>query len=183
MNTERSNRPRSGGRGRRRSGGPSRGPRRDSNSKPSYKKENPIVAFFKKILGLNKPKKLSEHSDDSRRGDYSSRPRPERAERSEQVERAPRPPREEKPETPPEILTTKLYIGNLAYETSESDLFDLFSKVGSVTNSEVIRDGQAKSKGFGFVEMDTLETAKAASEKYHRTDFMGRQIVVAGAKK
>jgi hypothetical protein len=184
MNTERSNRPRGGGgRGRRR-GGPSRGPRRDGYSKAPQKKDNPIVAFFKKIFGLDKPKKFTPRPDDRRREDRPPREdRPARSERPEQAERAPRPPREEAPATPPEILTTKLYIGNLSYETSESDLFDLFSKVGSVTNSEVIRDGQSKSKGFGFVEMDTLETAKLAAEKYHRTDFMGRQIVVAGAKK
>ncbi|NJK92880.1 MAG: RNA-binding protein [Blastochloris sp.] len=80
------------------------------------------------------------------------------------------------------MLSTKLYIGNLSYETSESDLFDLFSKVGSVVNSEVVRDGQSRSKGFGFVEMAELDKAKEAAEKYHRTDFMGRQIVVAGAR-
>ena len=39
-----------------------------------------------------------------------------------------------------------------------------------------------RSKGFGFVEMETLDTAKQAAEKLNRTDFMGRQIVVSGAK-
>ncbi|MDZ4788976.1 MAG: RNA-binding protein [Blastochloris sp.] len=183
MSTERSPRPQGGSRGgrRRTSGSSSRGPRREGYSRGPQKKVNPIVAFFKKIFGLDKPKKSTHHT--------SSRPANERREgrpsisRDEQVPRAPRPPREEAPETPPEILSTKLYIGNLSYETSESDLFDLFSKVGSVTNSEVIRDGQSKSKGFGFVEMDSLDKAQEAAVKYHRTDFMGRQIVVAGAKK
>ncbi|MEI9999543.1 MAG: RNA-binding protein [Verrucomicrobiota bacterium] len=85
--------------------------------------------------------------------------------------------------TPLEITTPKLYVGNLAYEAAESDLFDHFSKVGFVKNVEVAMDRRSsRSKGFGFVEMDTVETAKAAAEKYNRTDFMGRQIVVSGAK-
>ena len=82
-----------------------------------------------------------------------------------------------------EITTPKLYIGNLAYEAAESDLFDLFSKVGAVKNVEVAMDRRSnRSKGFGFVEMETLETAKEASAQLNRTDFMGRQIVVSGAK-
>ena len=82
-----------------------------------------------------------------------------------------------------EIVSPKLYVGNLAYEAGESDLFDLFSKVGAVKNVEIAMDRHAnRSKGFGFVEMETLETAKDAAEKLNRTDFMGRQIVVSGAK-
>ena len=74
-------------------------------------------------------------------------------------------------------------MGNLAYEAAESDLFDLFSKIGAVKNVEVAMDRRAnRSKGFGFVEMETLDTAKQAAEKLNRTDFLGRQIVVSGAK-
>jgi len=66
---------------------------------------------------------------------------------------------------------------------SLSDLFDLFSKVGAVKNVEIAMDRHAnRSKGFGFVEMETLETAKEAAAKLNRTDFLGRQIVVSGAK-
>ena len=84
---------------------------------------------------------------------------------------------------PQEITTPKLYIGNLAYEAAESDLFDVFSKVGAVKNVEIAMDRHSqRSKGFGFVEMETLETAKEAAAKLNRTDFMGRQIVVSGAK-
>lgn len=82
-----------------------------------------------------------------------------------------------------EIVSPKLYVGNLSYDAVESDLFDLFSKVGAVKNVEIAMDRhQNRSKGFGFVEMETLETAKEASAKLNRTDFMGRQIVVSGAK-
>ena len=50
-------------------------------------------------------------------------------------------------------------------------------------NVEIAMDRRSnRSKGFGFVEMEVLETAKEAAEKLNRTDFMGRQIVVSGAK-
>jgi RNA recognition motif-containing protein len=101
--------------------------------------------------------------------------------------RADRPRREDRPPkadpVPQEIVSAKLYVGNLAYEAAESDLFDLFSKVGAVKNVEVAQDRHSgRSKGFGFVEMESLETAKEAAAKLNRTDFMGRQIVVSGAK-
>jgi RNA recognition motif-containing protein len=104
----------------------------------------------------------------------------------EREQRDDRPRREERPKAEPvlqEIVSPKLYVGNLAYEAAESDLFDLFSKVGAVKNVEIAMDRRAnRSKGFGFVEMEELETAKAAADKLNRTDFMGRQIVVSGAK-
>ena len=103
------------------------------------------------------------------------------------TERAERPRREDRPPkaepVPQEIMSPKLYVGNLAYEAAESDLFDLFSKVGAVKNVEVAMDRHSqRSKGFGFVEMESLDTAKEAASKLNRTDFMGRQIVVSGAK-
>ena len=113
--------------------------------------------------------------------------RPDFKERAPRAERPERPRREDRPPkadpTPQEIVSPKLYVGNLAYEAAESDLFDLFSKVGAVKNVEIAMDRHAnRSKGFGFVEMETLETAKEAAAKLNRTDFMGRQIVVSGAK-
>ena len=165
-----------------------------SHSGPK-KKTNPITAFFNWITG-KKPadtrpaRSTSPESRESRPPRTSDRergPRPERAERGEQSERPPRaerPARAERAEpVPQEIVSPKLYVGNLAYEAAESDLFDLFSKVGAVKNVEIATDrNSGRSKGFGFVEMEVLETAKEAAEKLNRTDFMGRQIVVSGAK-
>ena len=173
MNTERSGRPRSGGR-RRRGGMRSHGGDRNRsnyNPKPA-KKVNPVIAFFSKLLGLGKKNKNQDSFKSRGNGRPDSGPQGER-------ERKPRLDSVEKPE----VQTPRLYIGNLSYDSSESDLFDHFSKIGQVINVEVVRDGNSSSKGFGFVEMGSLEKAKEASEKYHRTDFMGRQIVVAGAKK
>ncbi len=113
--------------------------------------------------------------ESSSRPDFKDRgPRPERPRREDH-------PKSDIP--PQEIVSPKLYVGNLSYEAVESDLFDLFSKVGAVKNVEIAMDRHAnRSKGFGFVEMETLETAKEAGAKLNRTDFMGRQIVVSGAK-
>jgi len=115
--------------------------------------------------------------------------RPARSERSDRPERADRPARKEAPKpeleapNPDAVVIPRLYVGNLAYETAESDLFDLFSKVGSVKNVELVIDRRSnRSKGFGFVEMAELETAKKAVMEIHRSEFMGRQIIVSGAK-
>jgi RNA recognition motif-containing protein len=134
------------------------------------------------LLGIFKSKKKPEPKPVR----HESAPRPEFKER-EREPRAERPRREDRPPkvdpTPQEITTPKLYVGNLAYEAAESDLFDLFSKIGAVKNVEVAMDRRtSRSKGFGFVEMESLDTAKLAAEKLNRTDFMGRQIVVSGAK-
>ena len=95
-------------------------------------------------------------------------------------ERAPRPVR--KPETV-EVTSPKLYVGNLAFEATESDLFELFSGVGSVKNAEIVTHKyNEKSKGFGFVLMHTVEEAKRAVTELHDKEFLGRKLVVSGAK-
>jgi hypothetical protein len=160
-------RPRNGGAGRRRRGGRNR--RHQHGFRPQPQETN----LFKRLLAWLFGKKKSPEV-------VNNDVAPER-ERSEE-----RPPRKEltaEPPVPQEITSPKLYVGNLSYDAAESDLFDLFSKVGAVRNVEVVLDRQSnRSKGFGFVEMEELETAKQAVDKLNRTDFMGRQIVVSGAK-
>ena len=188
----------SGGGGRRRRGGRGRsshgGPgypnenRVHSNGGTSFapkKKESALSKLFGWITGKkSKPetKQPFRPSGGASRPDFKERePRAPRADRPERPRREDRPPKADSP--PQEIVSPKLYVGNLAYEAAESDLFDLFSKVGAVKNVEVAMDRHAnRSKGFGFVEMESLETAKEAAAKLNRTDFMGRQIVVSGAK-
>lgn len=167
-------RPRNSGPGRRRGGRNRRGDRRQHNSSSSFRQpkeeKNPIKKLFGWLFN-RKPKAAAETG-----APKAFSERPERTDR----------PRKEisaEPPVPQEITTTKLYVGNLSYDAAESDLFDLFSKVGAVKNVEVVMDRQNnRSKGFGFVEMENLDTAKLAAEKFNRTDFMGRQIVVSGAK-
>ena len=184
--------------GRRRRGGRNRGGRGRSGehrphsshtngtSSAPAKKEHPIAKLFGWLTGKNK-KKTTEHKSHTQHESPRHESRPPRADRADRPPRAERPPREDRPQqedpTPQEIATPKLYVGNLSYDAAESDLFDLFSKIGLVKNVEIALDRRSnRSKGFGFVEMDSLDVAKEASAKLNRTDFMGRQIVVSGAK-
>lgn len=82
-----------------------------------------------------------------------------------------------------EVTSPKLYVGNLSFDAAESDLFDLFNGAGAVQNAEIVshRDTQ-RSKGFGFVTMATIDEAKRAVQELHEKDFMGRRLVVSGAK-
>jgi len=77
---------------------------------------------------------------------------------------------------------TKLYVGNLLYETTEDDLKDYFGQMGAVLSTAIIRFRDGKSKGFGFVEMENAEDAQRAIAEYNAKDFKGRNIVVAEAR-
>lgn len=82
-----------------------------------------------------------------------------------------------------EVTSPKLYVGNLSYDATESDLSELFNGVGQVTNTEIVsHKGTEKSKGFGFVTMTTTDEAKRAVLELHDKDFMGRKMVVTGSK-
>ncbi len=82
-----------------------------------------------------------------------------------------------------EVTSPRLYVGNLSFDATESDLFELFNGVGHVHNAEVVsyRHNQ-RSKGFAFVQMQTIEEAKRAVEELHDKEFLGRRLVVSGAK-
>jgi RNA recognition motif-containing protein len=111
----------------------------------------------------------------SRNGQQQHQQRPQ-----EQREREPRPQR--KPESV-EVTSPRLYVGNLSFDATESDLFELFNGVGHVQNAEVVsyRHNQ-RSKGFAFVSMQTTEEAKRAVDELHDKEFLGRKLVVSGAK-
>jgi RNA recognition motif-containing protein len=82
-----------------------------------------------------------------------------------------------------EVTSAKLYIGNLSYEAAESDLFELFKGVGQVRNAEIVaHKHNDKSKGFGFVTMASVDEARRAVTELHDKEFMGRKLVVSGAK-
>src|SRR4029453_8954856 len=82
-----------------------------------------------------------------------------------------------------EVTSPRLYVGNLSFDATESDLFELFNGVGHVQNAEVVsyRHNQ-RSKGFAFVQMQTIEEAKRAVQELHDKEFLGRRLVVSGAK-
>lgn len=82
-----------------------------------------------------------------------------------------------------EVSSPKVYVGNLSFDAVESDLFDLFNGVGQVQNAEVVSHKHTqKSKGFAFVTMASTDEAKRAVEVLHDKEFMGRKLVVSGAK-
>jgi cold-inducible RNA-binding protein len=77
----------------------------------------------------------------------------------------------------------KLYCGNLGYNVSSSDLETLFSEFGSVKSAEVINDRDTgRSKGFGFVEMQSDNEALAATNALNGKDHDGRTLTVNEAK-
>ena len=80
-------------------------------------------------------------------------------------------------------MGTRLYVGNLSFNTSESDLNGLFAQVGQVVNCNLITDKfTGKSRGFAFVEMSTQDEANKAIEQFNGTDFQGRALTVNEAK-
>jgi len=129
-------------------------------------------------------------------------PRPERGERNDRGPREPREPREPGADRPVKaniriarsdsprrefergpVESPRLYVGNLSYDVSESDLGDLFKGIGGVRNVEIVYNRNThRSKGYAFVEMLHFDDAKRAVEVFHDQPFMGRKMNVSGAK-
>ncbi len=77
----------------------------------------------------------------------------------------------------------KLYVGNLGYDVSSSDLEQMFSPHGAVESAQVIEDrATGRSKGFGFVEMGSASEAEAAISALNGQDHGGRALTVNEAK-
>ncbi|MBN1437792.1 MAG: RNA-binding protein [Anaerolineales bacterium] len=76
-------------------------------------------------------------------------------------------------------METKLYVGNLPYSTTEEDLRDLFSQAGSIKSVTIIKDRDTgRSKGFGFVEMETQAEAQQAISMLKETKLGERALTV-----
>ncbi|HUF61387.1 MAG TPA: RNA-binding protein [Verrucomicrobiales bacterium] len=77
----------------------------------------------------------------------------------------------------------KLYVGNLAFETTETDIRDAFERFGSVTDVVVMTDRMTqRSRGFGFVTMSANQEGKAAIEGLNGQDLHGRSLTVNEAR-
>ena len=77
----------------------------------------------------------------------------------------------------------KLYVGNLPYDVTDSDLQSMFEPHGRVQSAQVIMDRDTgRSKGFGFVEMDTDQEAQAAIAAVNGRDMNGRSLTVNEAR-
>jgi len=80
-------------------------------------------------------------------------------------------------------LGKKLYVGNLTYGVSNTELEQLFSQFGTVQSAQVITDRETgRSKGFGFVEMDTEAEAQDAIRALHDQEQGGRRLTVNEAR-
>ena len=76
-------------------------------------------------------------------------------------------------------MNTKLYVGNLSYDTTENDLQDLFSQHGPVSEVSLIQDrATGRPRGFGFVTMATPEGAEAAIRVLNGAQCGGRPLTV-----
>ena len=80
-------------------------------------------------------------------------------------------------------MATKLYVGNLAYGVTNTDLETMFATHGTVQSAQVIMDRDTgRSKGFGFVEMDNGEQAQAAVDALNGQEVNGRALTVNEAR-
>lgn len=80
-------------------------------------------------------------------------------------------------------MSTRLYVGNLPYSTTEDLLRDKFGASGTVTSVNIVMDAYTgRSKGFGFVEMDTEPEADAAISALNGSDMDGRSLRVDRAR-
>ncbi len=80
-------------------------------------------------------------------------------------------------------MSTKLYVGNLSYNTTENQLQDLFSQHGPVTSVDLIMDKfSGRPRGFGFVTMESKEAAEAAVQALNGKNVDGRDLTVNEAR-
>lgn len=81
------------------------------------------------------------------------------------------------------VESARVYVGNLSYDVTEQDLQELFKGIGGVRGVEIVYNRSThRSKGYGFVEMLHKDEAMRAVEVLHDQHFMGRKMIVSGAK-
>jgi len=178
-------RPSRGGRRRSGRGGRSRGNRnrsssnQNNNRSKSEPKKPEKKSFWQSVVGFfkgdspepeKKPASRSRNSS-TKSSDSKSKPKQTRSKSSVR-----------KPEKV-EVTSPRLYVGNLSFDATESDLEELFAGTGQVQSAEVVCNKHThRSKGFAFVELTSIDEAKHAVETLHDQEYMGRKLVVSGAK-
>jgi len=163
---------------RRRRGGRrhSRSPRSDSASSVTSREPAKKQGFFQRLLAFFTGKKPVAKS-------AARAAAPSRSRITVEPTKAPTETRTVRKPELVEVTSPKVYVGNLSFDAVESDLFELFAGVGSVQNAEVVSHRETqKSKGFAFVTMASVDEAKRAVTELHDKEFMGRRLVISGAK-
>ena len=80
-------------------------------------------------------------------------------------------------------MAKKIYVGNLSFQTDESELSELFAQFGEVTSCSIITDRETgRSRGFAFVEMSEDSSAANAIEALNNKDFSGRPLNISEAR-
>ena len=80
-------------------------------------------------------------------------------------------------------MSTKLYVGNLAFQTTSQELQQLFGQAGTVQSASIVEDRDTgRSRGFAFVEMSSQEEATSAIEQFNGKEVGGRTLTVNEAK-
>ena len=80
-------------------------------------------------------------------------------------------------------MSMKLYVGNLAFQTTSDDLQQLFAQAGTVESASVIEDRETgRSRGFGFIEMSSKEEGQKAIQQFNGQEVGGRALNVNEAK-
>jgi cold-inducible RNA-binding protein len=80
-------------------------------------------------------------------------------------------------------MSMKLYVGNLAFQTTDEDLLELFSQAGAVESAQVVMDRDTgRSRGFGFVEMASKAEGEAAITQLNGVEINGRSLTVNEAR-
>ncbi len=118
-------------------------------------------------------------------GGDTRKPAAQSSRNGQQQQQHQRPQEQSRPARKPEsieVTSPRLYVGNLSFDATESDLFELFNGVGHVQNAEVVsyRHNQ-RSKGFAFVSMQTIEEAKRAVDELHDKEFLTRNSSAASS--
>ncbi len=80
-------------------------------------------------------------------------------------------------------MSNKIFVGSIAWATTEEGLKEFFSQAGNVVEVKIIKDKMTgKSRGFGFVTMETEEEARKAVEEFNGKDLDGRTLIVNEAR-
>jgi RNA recognition motif-containing protein len=113
----------------------------------------------------------------ARSGTHTDEPKEDRPKRS------PRSDSRSRGGDPSTVESARVYVGNLSYDVTEHDLEELFKGVGGVRGVEIVYNRAThRSKGYGFVEMLHKDEAMRSVEVLHDQPFMGRKLIVSGAK-
>lgn len=145
--------------------------------RPPRPERRPDATGPKKSREPRRSKTRDVRSEDSER---ASGDEPRRGKRRERAPRDKNRPRGGDPST---VENRRVYVGNLSYDTTESDLEELFKGVGAVRRVEIVYNRKThRSKGYGFIEMIDVDEAKRTVEVLHDQFFMGRELTVSGAK-